>query len=91
MVAGYSNGSVVDNAGANNHPGDAPALETRSLIRVRGNSSRYFDKKSYLLRFVDGEGEYRDAEVMGMGTPGISAPSVCKNTSGRWEQNASSP
>lgn len=60
--------TVVDNAGANNHPGDAPALETRSLIRVRGNSSRYFDKKSYLLRFVDGEGEYRDAEVMGMDT-----------------------
>ncbi len=58
--------AVVDNAEANNHPGDAAALDTAALIRIRGNSSRYFDKKSYLLRFVDGQGAYADQAVMGM-------------------------
>ncbi len=37
-----------------------------ALIRVRGNSSRYFDKKSYLLRFTEDDGSYADHEVMGM-------------------------
>ena len=58
--------SVIDNADANNHPGDAPAVESSALFRVRGNSSRYFDKSSYLLRFVDDKGEYANYKVMGM-------------------------
>ena len=36
------------------------------LIRIRGNSSRYFDKKSYLIRFTEQDGSYEDQEVMGM-------------------------
>ncbi len=57
---------VVDNAEVNNHPGDTAALDTATLIRIRGNSSRHFDKKGYLLRFVDDQGSYADQEVMGM-------------------------
>ena len=36
------------------------------LIRVRGNSSRYFDKKNYLIRLTDDTGKYENHEVMGM-------------------------
>ena len=41
--------SVVDHAEGNNHPADAPTLQSTIDIRVRGNSSRYFDKHSYLI------------------------------------------
>lgn len=57
---------VIDNQDSNNHPEDEAALTTASLIRVRGNSSRYFDKKSYLLRFTRSDGSYANHEVMGM-------------------------
>ena len=42
--------AILDDETRNHHPSDQPDLETDTLIRVRGNSSRYFDKKSYLLR-----------------------------------------
>lgn len=58
--------AVMDDATRNHHPSDEPDLETDTLIRVRGNSSRHFDKKSYLLRFTDEDGKYKDHEVMGM-------------------------
>lgn len=50
----------------NHHPSDEPDLESDILIRIRGNSSRYFDKKNYLLRLVDEDGSYRNEAVMGM-------------------------
>ncbi len=58
--------AVVDNEASNNHPGDAPALSSSALIRIRGNSSRFFDKKSYLVRFTKEDGSYANHEVMGM-------------------------
>lgn len=58
--------AILDDETRNHHPSDQPDLETDTLIRVRGNSSRYFDKKSYLLRFTDEKGEYADHQVMGM-------------------------
>ena len=58
--------SVMDDETRNHHPSDQADLETDTLIRIRGNSSRYFDKKSYLLRFTDEKGGYEDHEVMGM-------------------------
>ena len=57
---------ILDDEARNHHPSDEPDLDSQALIRVRGNSSRYFDKKSYLFRFTDEEGEYADHEVMGM-------------------------
>lgn len=58
--------SILDDETRNHHPSDEPDIESQALVRVRGNSSRYFDKKSYLLRFTDEKGQYADHEVMGM-------------------------
>ena len=58
--------SILDDETRNHHPSDEPDLESGALIRVRGNSSRYFDKKNYLLRFTDEEGKYQGRQVMGM-------------------------
>ena len=57
---------VIDNETGNNHLTDAPELTTRSLFRVRGNSSRRFEKAPYLLKFVTEDGLDNDVEVMGM-------------------------
>ena len=58
--------SVISRDDRNHHPSDEPDLESDMLIRVRGNSSRYFDKKNYLVRLTDADGEYRSEEMMGM-------------------------
>lgn len=48
--------SILDNETRNHHPSDTPDLESAWLIRIRGRSSRYFDKHNYLLRFTDDDG-----------------------------------
>ena len=45
---------------------DTVYLTTLTEIRLRGHSSRHFEKAPYLLNFVDENGEGRDLEVMGM-------------------------
>ena len=60
--------TVIWGDDSNHHPSDEPDLESEMLIRVRGNSSRYFDKKGYLIRLTDGDGAYRNEEMMGMDT-----------------------
>ncbi len=57
---------VIDNEDKYNHLGDEPQIETKSKIRIRGSSSRYFPKKNYLLRFVDDKGRHEEHKVMGM-------------------------
>lgn len=57
---------VIDNPDRNNHPTDQPALSTTAEIRIRGHSSRHFEKSPYQLDFVDENGEAAPAEVMGM-------------------------
>lgn len=58
--------SVMSSDKQNHHPSDTPDLESKMQIRVRGNSSRYFDKKGYLLRLTDADGSYRQEAMMGM-------------------------
>lgn len=58
--------SVMSRDDQNHHPSDEPDLESEMLIRIRGNSSRYFDKKNYLIRLVNENSSYRSEEVMGM-------------------------
>ena len=59
--------SVVDHAEGNNHPADAPTLQSTIDIRVRGNSSRYFDKHSYLVKTLTDDGAAsRDVAMLGM-------------------------
>ena len=50
----------------NHHPSDTPDIQSSALIRIRGRSSRRFDKKGYLLRFTKEDGSYDNYEVMGM-------------------------
>ncbi len=58
--------SIIDNPNANNHPTDAATLTTITEIRVRGHSSRLFEKSPYQLKFVDENGFGAPASVMGM-------------------------
>lgn len=58
--------AVIDNAEGNNHLTDKADFTTRSLFRIRGNSSRRFEKSPYLMKFVDENGLDNDIEVMGM-------------------------
>ena len=58
--------AIMEDESKNHHPSDKPDIESSILIRIRGNSSRHFDKKNYLIRFIDEEGKYQNQEVMGM-------------------------
>ncbi len=58
--------SVIDNEEGNNHLYDKKDFTTRSLFRVRGHSSRRFEKTPYLMKFVDENGADRPISVMGM-------------------------
>ena len=57
--------SIIDNKDEYNHLSDKPKIEVNSKIRIRGNSSRHFPKKNYLLRFEE-DNEYIYKKVMGM-------------------------
>lgn len=49
------------------HTFDAPpSLECKADIRVRGNTSRAFDKVGYLLKLTDGQGNAEKHKIMGM-------------------------
>ena len=48
-----ANVQYFDNQTENNHLGDTAAFENKAWIRVRGASSREFDKKNYLLKFTN--------------------------------------
>ena len=58
--------SVISGDESNHHPSDTPTLQSQLLIRARGNSSRHFEKKQYLLRLTNEDGSYRSEEMMGM-------------------------
>lgn len=58
--------SIFDKENENNHLCDTAVLENDIRIRIRGNSSRRFDKLPYLIEFVDSEGANSPQSVMGM-------------------------
>ena len=47
---------VMDGEDTNHHVTDSPSLEVDAQIRIRGNTSRRFDKKGYLLRITEEDG-----------------------------------
>ena len=57
---------IIDNLDTYNTVNDKPAVSTSIRIRVRGNTSRWFDKKSYAVTTVDGDGTEQDRRIMGM-------------------------
>ena len=58
--------AVMSSDEHNHHPSDQPDLQSEMLLRIRGNSSRDFEKKGYLLRLTDQNGAYQNQEMMGM-------------------------
>lgn len=46
---------------------NTPVLDHNVNIRIRGNSSRRFDKPGYLIKFIDEEEKKSSQEVLGMG------------------------
>ncbi|MGN0963136.1 MAG: CotH kinase family protein [Clostridia bacterium] len=55
------------NEEGNNHLTDEPDVSEKGMIRVRGKSSRQFDKKGYLLKFSKEDGiESLDVSLDGM-------------------------
>lgn len=57
--------TIIDGAG-NHHPSDPASLTSAIRFRIRGNSSRHFDKRPYLIELVNADGTNNDQEVMGM-------------------------
>ena len=57
---------IIENQGELNTLKDTPQIESDIQIRVRGNSSRRFDKAGYLFKFIDEDGIDQGYEVMGM-------------------------
>ena len=66
-AAQYSNAEVmiIDKESKMNKRDDKADVKTQALIKVRGNSSFYFEKKSYDLKFVN-QNEANKVQVMGM-------------------------
>ena len=58
--------SVIDNLAQNNHINDTASMESNARIRIRGNSSRKFDKHGYNITLVTDSGENNPQEMMGM-------------------------
>lgn len=57
---------IVDNEESYNQKGGKPSVSSDITIHVRGRSSRMFDKSSYALRLVTGDGLNNPQTVMGM-------------------------
>ena len=57
---------VIDNKDTYNHLSDGNNAIQNILIRVRGHSSRKFDKPNYFFRFVNTDGTNNPQEFLGM-------------------------
>ena len=55
---------IMENDGKLNTLKDEPQVDADIQIRVRGNSSRLFDKVGYLFKFTDTDGSDKPYEVM---------------------------
>ncbi len=58
--------SVIDNEKTYNHAQDPANVESMVRIRVRGNSSRHFDKEGYDVELINADGTNNPQEIMGM-------------------------
>lgn len=57
---------VIDNKSGGNHLGDKSDVKTLANIHHRGNSSMDFDKKGYLLKFINKDGTDNAEKIIGM-------------------------
>ncbi|HPY98889.1 MAG TPA: CotH kinase family protein [Clostridia bacterium] len=58
--------SIFDKDDSNNHLDDQADLHSLITIRARGNTSLWFDKKSYLIRLIKEDRTENAKKVMGM-------------------------
>lgn len=58
---------LYDNEDSQNYLSDEPETVSEAKIRYRGNTSQTYEKKQYLIKFVDDNGEKKDVDVFGMG------------------------
>lgn len=56
---------IIDQANQMNHLDDESSVKTSTQISIRGNSSRFFEKKSYRLHFIEGQ-QVNKLSVMNM-------------------------
>jgi hypothetical protein len=61
-----ANMHIIDNKDRVNSISDSPDIVTDIKIRVRGNTSRHFDKKSYSVKLIDNKGNNSNKMIMGM-------------------------
>jgi len=57
---------VIDNHGDWSHVTDASAHESMATMRIRGNSSRFFDKPNYRIHLTDSLGYNNPLPLLGM-------------------------
>lgn len=58
--------SILDEDGVYHHPEDTPDIQSDASIKYRGNSSLYFDKKSFSINLLKKDGTENKKEIMGM-------------------------
>lgn len=58
--------SVIDQEIGGNHMLDQTTFQSNIQVRYRGNSSRRFTKKGYLIRLIDEQGQKKKAPMLGM-------------------------
>ena len=57
---------VISNEEGLNHSYDSPLQKGKALLSIRGNSSRDFPKKQYLMKTVNMGGEPQDVSILGL-------------------------
>jgi len=58
--------SVIDNRDNWNHIDDTPAYESLAMMRLRGNSSRFFHKPNYRISLIHPNAENNPLPLLGM-------------------------
>ena len=58
--------SVISDEGAWHTLQDTPNVTEHASVRIRGNSSKWFYKKSYMVHILDEDGSRKNVSVMGM-------------------------
>lgn len=61
-----ANMKIMNQADKVNTVKDSPVLKTQIKIRVRGNTSRWFDKQSFAIKTIHHDGENKNVSIMGM-------------------------
>lgn len=58
--------SIIDHESKGNKVSDDITFQSAAQIRYRGQSSRRFDKKGYLIRLIDEQGQEKKSSLLGM-------------------------